>query len=484
MEQLQRIGRIRIRQSNEIASSPIGIGFEKLDRGVFDPEKAYDKIAAIGVKHARLQSGWARTERKRGVYDFAWLDSIVDNLLRRGIRPWLCLCYGNSLYTPHAAAYFGCVGCPPIGSEEELAAWVRYVEATVRHYHGKIDLYEVWNEPDLRYSWRRGTDPETGPDGRGYGAFCLATAQAIHRADPQARAAGFGLGHPQELQFVSDALTVPGLADELDAVTFHAYTADDSLRPVYISKLRALLAETGKSIALLQGEAGAQSRSDGNGAMRGYAWTPDRQRTYLLRGTLHDLAAGLPLSSYFSTLDMVEALKGLVSDKSSYLDYGYFGVLSADFDVDGHSTGTYTPKPSYTALGNLLSVFSDGFVPSDPPAERLILPSPRLGGAAATDFADALVAYGFRKPNGAWGQAFWNPVPLLTTTYDGTVSYRVSCADPTDLRLADLADGAVYAIPPTLALRNEDGTVTLKNLPLSHSPYLLCTAEFLDVNAD
>ena len=103
MEQLQRIGTIRIKASDEISSSPIGIGFEKLDRGVFSPEKAYDKIAAIGVKWARLQSGWARTETVRGVYDFSWLDDIVDNLLRRGIQPWLCLCYGNSLYTPHAA---------------------------------------------------------------------------------------------------------------------------------------------------------------------------------------------------------------------------------------------------------------------------------------------------------------------------------------------------------------------------------------------
>lgn len=484
MEQLQRIGSIRLKTSNEITASPIGIGFEKLDRGVFTPEKAYDKIAAIGVKWARLQSGWARTEKERGVYDFAWLDSIVDNLLRRGIQPWLCLCYGNSLYTPHAAAYFGNVGCPPIGTEEERQAWERYTEATVRHYRGRISLYEVWNEPDLKYSWRHGTAPDAGPDGREYGAFCLATAQAIHRADPQAKVAGFALAHPYGLEFLADALTVRGLADELDAMSFHVYTADDTRRPIYIRQLRTLLAGTGRSIPLIQGEAGAQSRSDGNGAMRGYAWTPERQRTYLLRGILHDLAAGLPLTSYFSTLDMIEALNGVVADRSSYLDYGYFGVLSADFDEKGLSTGSYSAKPSYTALGNLLSVFSDGFEAAELPAERLILPSPRLGG---TDCADeGLIRYGFRKPNGAWGLAYWNPTPLLTTAYEGTVSFRLPCSDPTRLRLADLADGAVYAL--SRAQTDEDtgatdeGTVTLKNLPLSHSPYLLCTADFLDMN--
>lgn len=477
MEQLQRIGTIRIKASDEISSSPIGIGFEKLDRGVFSPEKAYDKIAAIGVKWARLQSGWARTETVRGVYDFSWLDDIVDNLLRRGIQPWLCLCYGNSLYTPHAATYFGSVGCPPIGSAEERAGWADYVSATVRHYRGRISLYEVWNEPDLKFSWRHGTDPEPGPCGREYGAFCLETARVVHQTDPQARVAGFALAHPYELEFLADALTVPGLADALDAVSFHVYTADDSRRPVYIRQLRTLLSGTGKRIDLIQGEAGAQSRSDGNGAMRGYAWTPERQRTYLLRGILHDLAAGLPLTSYFSTLDMIEALNGVVTDRKSYLDYGYFGVLSADFDENGMSTGSYSPKPSYTALGNLLSVFSGDFTPAELPLERLILPSKRLGG---TDCAgDSLTAYGFRKGD-AWGLTFWNPTPLLTTTYEGTVSFRLPCDNPGHLRLADLADGAVYAIPDDLTEQNTDGTVTLKNLPLSHSPYLLCEMHFLE----
>ena len=90
---------------------------------------------------------------------------------------------------------------------------------------------------------------------------------------------------------------------------------------------------------------------------------------------------------------MIEALNGVVTDRKSYLDYGYFGVLSADFDENGMSTGSYSPKPSYTALGNLLSVFSGDFSPAELPLERLILPSKRLGG---TDCAgDSLTAYGF-----------------------------------------------------------------------------------------
>lgn len=114
MERLKKIGKIIPKKSSEIKNSKIGLGFEKLDRDAFDPEKAYDKVAEIGVKKARIQSGWQKTEKQKGVYDFAWLDNIVDNFLKRGISPWLCLCYGNSLYTEKAKEYFGAVGCPPI----------------------------------------------------------------------------------------------------------------------------------------------------------------------------------------------------------------------------------------------------------------------------------------------------------------------------------------------------------------------------------
>ena len=56
MERLIKIGKIKPRKASEIKNSRIGIGFEKLDRKVFNPEKAYDKLAMIGAK-------WVRSKR-------------------------------------------------------------------------------------------------------------------------------------------------------------------------------------------------------------------------------------------------------------------------------------------------------------------------------------------------------------------------------------------------------------------------------------
>ena len=122
MDRMRKTGQVKACHSLEVNQSRIGLGFEKLDRDVFDPEKAYDRVAESGVKWIRIQSGWARTEREPGVYDFAWLDAIVDNLRVRGLKPWLCLCYGNGLYDEAAAKVFGSVGCPPINNAAQKQA--------------------------------------------------------------------------------------------------------------------------------------------------------------------------------------------------------------------------------------------------------------------------------------------------------------------------------------------------------------------------
>lgn len=81
MYRLKQIGTVSTKKAADIKESRLGIGFEKLDRDAFDPEKAYDKLANIGVKWVRLQSGWQKTEKQKGVYDFAWLDLVeyIDN---------------------------------------------------------------------------------------------------------------------------------------------------------------------------------------------------------------------------------------------------------------------------------------------------------------------------------------------------------------------------------------------------------------------
>ena len=74
------------------------IGCEVLDRD-FAKFSAYrDYLPKLGIRSIRLQGGWAKCERERGRYDFAWLDECVDFALAHGLNPILETDYGNPLY--------------------------------------------------------------------------------------------------------------------------------------------------------------------------------------------------------------------------------------------------------------------------------------------------------------------------------------------------------------------------------------------------
>lgn len=477
MERLQKIAKIDLKDCATKRAARLGIGFEKLDRAVFEPEKAYDYVAGLGLRWVRIQSGWARTETEKGVYHFEWLDSIVDNFVSRNVEPWICLCYGNPVYTPHAAPVFGAVGCPPIETEEEKEAWRRYVTAVVTRYAGKVRYFEVWNEPDMKYSWRHSWDTDTHtPDPVEYGRFCADTADTIHAANPDAKVIGMAVSHSYDLTFLSKALS-QGLAERIDALSFHVYAIDDTLRPVFIKNLRALVDAYNPNIDLIQGEAGAQTRGDGAGAMHSCAWTPEKQVKYLLRGTLHDLASGVLFSSYFTTVDMIEAQFGKVGQVHTYLDYGYFGVLSADFDENGVATGVYTPKPSYKALQVLSTVFCDDYRSVELPIRRMIKPSRWVHDVDCSD--RTVSTYGFRRANGSAALAYWNSTQILSTSYAGTISFEAVTLDTEKISLVDLATGDVYAIPDKMKIDKGDGCVELVNIPLTDSPLLLTFGDFL-----
>ena len=220
IQQLKKIGRLKTKKSKHIKTSRISLGFEKLDRDMFEPEKAYDFVGELGVKYIRLQSGWQKTETQKGVYDFAWLDKVVDKFISMGIEPWLCLCYGNGLYTESAKEVFGGVGCPPINTLEEKNAWVNYVKSTVEHFKGRIHYYEVWNEPDGEWCWKHGVNAKELYD------FTKLTAKACKEADDLCEVIGMVTCHAYSDYL--DELCELGIMDEIDVVCYHAYGRADA----------------------------------------------------------------------------------------------------------------------------------------------------------------------------------------------------------------------------------------------------------------
>lgn len=240
MDRMIEVGRVEPRRSDAVPCSRLGLGMEKLDRDAFDPHQVYDKVAALGVKWIRLQSGWQKTERAEGVYDFSWLDEQVDALRSRGLIPWLCLCYGNALYDDLAGEYLGAVGCPPIRTERALRAWLAYVEKTVAHFAGRIGYYEIWNEPEGSCTWRPAGDPAE------YAAFCVQTGKVIKATDPRAKVVTGS--HYQDSMAVLNAELANGIMEIADAISYHSYHYDEAVSMRRVRAFKALTRAYGREL--------------------------------------------------------------------------------------------------------------------------------------------------------------------------------------------------------------------------------------------
>ena len=93
----KRIGTLKPKNTSEINSSNWIIGCETLDRDLTDYEQYKTYIAPLGIKRLRMQAGWAKTEKVKGQYDWAWLDKIINDAHQRGFQPWMVTGYGNPI---------------------------------------------------------------------------------------------------------------------------------------------------------------------------------------------------------------------------------------------------------------------------------------------------------------------------------------------------------------------------------------------------
>lgn len=416
--------RLAPRPSAHIAASPLSVGYETLDRKLFDPAKTFRLAGQLGVKWARCQTGWARTERSAGQYDFAWLDAVVDGLRSMGIQPWFNLGYGNRLYMPDADET--AVGWVPVFDPRALEAWKRFTAALAEHFRGRIRHYEIWNEPNIAPFWKPGK-----PDALSYVRLVRETAPIIRQRVPDAVIIGGALaGVP--LGYLKECLTA-GLAKDVDVMSFHPYREiPEKNYQADVRAMRQLLAQYGaSSLKLWQGECGCPSKKGGAGAMTHTDWNEPRQAKWLLRRIVSDLRVGVELTSYFLIVDLV----------------GYRGSTNWKGLLRGSD---YSPKPAYFAYQNLCALFDAQTRKADISVR-----------VRAPDGVEVITASFVRR--GRPLCAYWTPADLTkhVTPYSVQVSVGEELECPA---LLDPLSGQIYRI------------TALERLPLTDYP-LVITSE-------
>lgn len=437
------VGQVQPRPAKAIAASNWSVGAETMDRDFTVYKNWRQHLGPLGAKHARLQSGWAKTETQPGKYDWAWLDEIVNDMVAQGVTPWVCICYGNTIYPEGGGTGLG-GGWPR--SAEALAAWDRYVATLVKRYKAHVNEWEIWNEPGLH--GKKGDKQGVQKNAESYADFLIRTATIVRREQPQAKILGLSLpGMPLTYaEHVLARLKEKNGLGLLDQLTYHPYSPNPDASYATVEKLRELARSYAPHVQLRQGENGAPSIKGGFGAISNYDWDEFSQAKWALRRLLGDLGRDIP-TSYFSICDM------------KYPDrVNYKGLLAINDDKTVNHV-----KQSYRALQHLFALI-------DSRHKRIGAFQGEIQNAPA-DARYALFAY--RTADGAALVTVWRndkppfePQPAASVT---AVLPGVKFSDPV---WVDLPSGKVYSIDKRLWSQNASGA-EFRKLPVSDAPSLI-----------
>jgi len=165
-------------------------------------------IQQLGAQSVRDEVFWQGVEHEKHHYAIPKNSEIyVNAIVAKGLKPLLSLDYGNSLYDH---------GDKPI-SDEAIEGYARYAEFVVRHFQGKVSMYEIWNE------WNGGVGKTTPGTAVTYVKLLKVVYPRLKAIDPNltiiaGAVSGGGIRGPWFKEMLE-----AGALQAADAISFHQY---------------------------------------------------------------------------------------------------------------------------------------------------------------------------------------------------------------------------------------------------------------------
>ena len=431
---LKQIGAIIPRSADLIAGSNWTLGCEVLDRDFADYQQYKVYIVPLGIKTIRLQGGWAKTEKVKGMYDFAWLDTLIDDARGRGLNILLETDYGNPIY--EGGGGFDLAGGFPT-SEAALAAWDRWVEAMTTRYKGKVRDWAMWNEPDIN---KKHTPEDIA-------AFNIRTAEIVKRVIPDSRIAGLSLASSSPKLFESclKVLAAKGKVDLFHWFIYHGYEFNPDKSYKNVELLKSTLAKYSTQAKMRQGENGCPSEKATKFALSNHPWTEYSQAKWDLRRMLGDLGHDVE-SSVFTICDFNHTGR----------EINRKGLLWATADKKVEKI-----KLAYYSVQNCVALFDDTL-------ERV----KEYGVTVTYDKSTACFVYRNKTTQQnlivMWDNS-GTPDDLFLTR---PAQLEVKGLTITEPVCVDLVSGRIYEIPAERITKTEASTV-FKDIPFYDAPVLI-----------
>ncbi|HEU4959280.1 MAG TPA: beta-xylosidase [Sphingomonas sp.] len=184
-------------------------------------------IDELGFRYIRFHAifhdvlGTVRIVDGHETYDWTRIDELYDDLLERGVRPFVELGFTPDALATSKQTIFYWKGNT---SHPDPAGWQRLIHAFIRHLedrYGAAEVrrwyFEVWNEPNLSGFWE-------GADQKAYFDLYDLTARTIKAIDPDLQVGGPATaGAAWVPEFLAHAAAVKA---PVDFVTTHSYGVD------------------------------------------------------------------------------------------------------------------------------------------------------------------------------------------------------------------------------------------------------------------
>ena len=174
----------------------------------------------LGIVWVRNDFYWRRVEPEKGVWDFSRYDKMLEENKKSGRKVLAILAFDNHwLYKNGRRRDYI--------SPQNLPLYINYVETVVTRYKGKVDAWEIWNEPNVPIRFWNGPAKD-------FFALSKAAAQKIKEIDPNAYVVAGAF-------FRSPSLFIKGMwkygaLENVDAISLHPYSnTPESMIRVYDS---------------------------------------------------------------------------------------------------------------------------------------------------------------------------------------------------------------------------------------------------------
>ncbi len=430
---LPQVGSLDVSSLDRSNRNRWSIGCETLDRDYATFENHAHFLGPLGVAWARLQSGWAKCEQEKGIYNFEWLDKNIDGVIAQGVKPWVSLSYGNPIYSADGKTLNSSIWT----DEATMTAWCNYIRTLVRRYGDKVQMYEIWNEPD----GNKKNTPEIVAE------LLIRTAEVVREENPKAEILAFGLCRPK-IEYMQPVLEIMKKRKKLhliDRVSYHVYYPNPDNATESVLAFRKMIHSYSKDIDVFQGESGCPSILEFGHALKYSEWSEYKQAKWDLRRMANDFIMNIP-SSIFTLVDL--QYPNMIQS---------FGLVRMNLLHE-----PMYKRPSYYGVQHLTSLLTDD------------LHAVELKYNAHCDREVKCVGIA-NKENEVIGAMMWYSDLVPTDQLDkDNVSITIYDFQVEDFVYVEPITGYVHDLKPLLSRGATDGgKVRFGGLPLWDSPILL-----------